>query len=93
MILKMEKNTHATYLVKIQGDNKYDITIKEIRHRIGIDWGRNREVLFHSDKKSETLSSMGGGGGCPGSEEGRYEKGSDSSPFPPLSKRHSVLTL
>lgn len=92
MILKMEKNTHATYLVKIQGDNKYDITIKEIRHRIGIDWGRNREVLFHSDKKSETLSSMGGGGALGVRKEGM--KREVILPLsPPLSTRHSVLTL
>jgi len=28
-ILKTEKNTHTTYLVKIQGDKKHGITIKE----------------------------------------------------------------
>lgn len=36
MILKIEKNTHATYLVKIQGDNKRDITLKEIKHITGV---------------------------------------------------------
>ena len=36
MILNIEKNTYAIYLVKIQGDNKCDITIKGIKHSIGV---------------------------------------------------------
>lgn len=97
MILKIEKNTHATYLVKIQGDNKRDITLKEIKHITGV-WSREetkREVLSHPDKKSETIAGVGGvGAGVPWKWGMKGCKGKWFFSFHPLCpKRHSVLTL
>ena len=57
MIFKNREKHLAVYLVKIQGDNKCDRTIKRIKHHIGVRWGdlgkKQREGCCpcNSDKK------------------------------------------